>query len=43
MNFSKPLFYKFGNHLMQKHTHTTFLLLVKKKNKYKVSVIYARS
>ena len=35
--------HKFSNHLMQKHTHTTFLLLLKKKNEHEVLVICTRS
>ena len=40
MKFIKQFFHKFNVHLMQKHTHTTFLLLLKKKNEHEVLVIF---
>ena len=41
--FENSFSHKFSKHLMQKHTRTTFLLLIKKKNEHEVLVICARS
>ena len=36
-------FHKFSKHLMQKRTHTTFLLILKKKDEHEALVTCARS